>query len=245
MHRKRISLPSFLLVSHLCALLCVSSAEAGDGTEYPNPSRYAKEIEAFERAAKENAPPKDAIVFFGSSSIRGWREHIVEDLAPLTIVRRGFGGSNMYDALHYADRIVIPYRPRAIVLYEGDNDTALGIAPERIRDTFLALVKKFRTSLPDTRIYFISIKPSIARWEMWGRMVEANHLIATECERDKQLTYIDIGPPTLGDDGRPRQDIFAPDNLHYNRKGYLIWRDTIRPILMREEAKGEAGEEGR
>jgi len=242
MRSAKLAFPLFLLIPHVCVLCGGASAETGDGAKYPDPSRFENEIKAFEKMDKKSPPPEGAIVFFGSSTIRGWHGKIAEDLAPLTVVPRGFGGSDMHAALHYADRVVIPYRPRAIVLYEGDNDTACGIAPEKVRDTFLAFVKKIHDALPDTRIYFLSIKPSVARWAMWDQMTEANRLIAKECERDKRLTYIDMASATLGEDGTPRQDIFVPDNLHYNRKGYEIWRDTLRPILMEREGEGETGD---
>src|SRR5687767_15921673 len=107
----------------------------------------------------------------------GWHSTIKQDLAPLPVIPRGFGGSNMNDALHYVDRVVTRYRPRAVVIYEGDNDIGMGIAPERVRDTFVKFVNSVHRQLPETRIYVISIKPSPKRWELWGKVVEANRLL--------------------------------------------------------------------
>ncbi len=209
-------------------------AEPTQPKEYDSPARFEKAIQAFEAADRQKPPPPGAVLCIGSSSIRGWHGAIAEDLAPIRVIPRGFGGSNMNDALHFADRIVLPYKPRAVVVYEGDNDVAGGIAPEKIADTFVALAAKIHKRLPATRIYFLSIKPSIRRWELWPQMQKANRLIAELCIEDKRLTYVDVAHGML-DDGKPRKDIFLDDNLHMNRAGYVIWRDALRPILLEWE----------
>ena len=211
----------------------------GDTKEYPSPERFEKHIQRFESADRELPPPTDAILCVGSSSMRGWHETIRNDLAPLTLIPRGFGGSNMNDVLHYADRVVLPYKPRAIVLYEGDNDIAQRIAPGKVADTFRAFVTKVQEVFPDCRIYFLSIKPSIRRWSLWPRMKEANSLINAECTRDKRLTFVDVASGMLDDEGNPRKEIFKEDNLHMMRGGYEIWRDALRPILLKGELRFE------
>jgi len=172
--------------------------------------------------------------------MRGWHETIRGDLAPLTVIPRGFGGSNMNDLLFYSDRIVLSYKPRAIVVYEGDNDIAQGIAPEKVRDTFLTFVDKIHSALPETRIYFLSIKPSISRWHLWPQMRNANTLIERECAGNEKLTYVDIADVMLGADGKPRKNIFVEDNLHMNRKGYKKWRDVVKPVLLAAELEFES-----
>ena len=204
------------------------------GAYTADPARFEESIARFEAADREAAPPPGAILGLGSSSMRMW-ETIAEDLAPLTVVPRGFGGSNLNDALHYADRIVLPYKPRAIVLYEGDNDIAQGVAPEIIADTFRRFTRKVHGALPGCRIYFLSIKPSISRWNLWPAMTEANDLIAAACAKDARLTYVDVATGMLNDKGQPRPDIFKEDNLHMERAGYLIWRDALRPVLLAAE----------
>jgi len=211
---------------------CLVRPAAGD---YPDPARFEKAIEAFERQDAANPPPLGAVLCVGSSSMRLWHGAIRKDLAPLPIVPRGFGGSTMWDLLHFADRIVLPYLPRAAVIYEGDNDIAAGVSPERVRDVFLRLVAKIHGRLPETRIYCLSIKPSIARWKLWPAMRRANRLLAEACARDPRLVFVDVAAPMLGPDGRPRPEIFLKDNLHMNRKGYEIWRDALRPILLSRE----------
>jgi lysophospholipase L1-like esterase len=218
---------------------CAKKLKTGNGREYSNPERFEQDIQNFERADKEHFPSLGAIVCIGSSSIVGWHSAIVEDLAPLTIIPRGFGGSTMNDALHYIDRIVIPYKPRAIVIYEGDNDIAEGIAPEKILDTFRKFIQKVYRQLPEARIYFLSIKPSISRWKLWPQMEKTNRLIEKECSRDKQLIYVDVASPMLDNNNEPRKEIFQKDNLHMTREGYVIWREVIKPILTKRELQFE------
>jgi lysophospholipase L1-like esterase len=134
---------------------------------------------------------------------------------------------------------VIPYRPRAVLLYEGDNDAALGISPEKIAETFDAFIRKIHQELPETRVYVISVKPSISRWNIWDKMKQANALLKTKCESDPLLTYIDAAAPMLDEKGDVLQDIFIQDNLHLNEKGYGIWSRAIRSVLIPKESEFE------
>lgn len=219
----------------LSIAIATSMSWASDDVEYPSPERFAEAINAFAAADEEEMPPSKAIVCTGSSSMRGWHDDIYDDLAPLTVIPRGFGGSNMNDVLYYADRIVLPYRPRAIILYEGDNDIAQGVAPAKIAQTFLDFVEKIHAELPETRVYFLSIKPSMSRWHMWSKMQEANALIKAECAEDERLVYVDVAAGMLDEEGKPRADIFKEDQLHMNRDGYKIWRDILRPVIIKAE----------
>ena len=211
---------------------CIAQTAAGSA----DPSRFESAIQAFEAESRETPPPEGAIVCIGSSSMRMWVS-IREDLKPLTVIPRGFGGSVMNDALYYADRIVIRYKPRAVLLYEGDNDAAFGISPEKIVETFDALIRKIHQELPGTRVYVISIKPSISRWNIWDSMKETNALLKARCEADPLLTYIDVATPMLDEKGDVLHDIFIQDNLHLNAKGYGIWSRAIRSALI----PGESG----
>lgn len=215
--------------------------DSGSGCDkkYGSPKRFEGDIQRFETSDKKLLPPKGAIVCIGSSSMRGWHGTIADDLAPLTTIPRGFGGSNMNDMLHYADRIVLPYEPRAIVVYEGDNDIAQGISPKKIAGTFQKFVEKVHKELPKCRIYFLSIKPSISRWNLWSKMEEANSLIAAVCTKDKRLTFVDVASGMLDNKGSPRKEIFKKDNLHMTRDGYVIWRNAIKPVLMKVEIQFE------
>ncbi|MFW6145715.1 MAG: SGNH/GDSL hydrolase family protein [Planctomycetota bacterium] len=206
---------------------------------YHDPARFADQIAQFEAADAEAKPAAGAIVCVGSSSMRRWHEWLDEDLAPLTVIGRGFGGSNMADVLHYVDRVVLTYRPRAVLLYEGDNDVALGATPEAILALFRALTARIHGALPDCRVYVMSVKPSPSRWAMWPRMVETNHLLKAACDGDGRLTFIDVATPMLGGDGKPAAHLYKDDDLHMVRAGYDVWRDAVRPVLMAGEARYE------
>ncbi len=228
----------FLVV---CTATCFGqvSKAVSKKTYSSDPTRFEESILRFEATDSEQPPPKDAIVCIGSSSIRGWHPTIEKDLAPLTVIPRGFGGSNMNDALHYADRIVLPYKPRAIVLYEGDNDIAQGIKPKTIADTFRLFLEKIHEKLPDCRIYFLSIKPSIKRWHLWPKMKAANRLIAAACSKDGRLNYVDVASGMLNNEGNPRKEIFQEDDLHMTQAGYTLWQNALKPILLEAELQYE------
>ncbi|HQZ15504.1 MAG TPA: GDSL-type esterase/lipase family protein, partial [Vicinamibacteria bacterium] len=203
-----------------------------------DPLRFTEEIEAFEKEDKATPPPKDAILVTGASSIRRWHPTIKEDLAPLTIIPRGFGGSTMEDALYWLDRVALVYKPRAIVLYEGDNDTGrFRVPPAKIAEQFGHIVKRIHAALPKARIYVIGIKPSVSRWDVWPVSVEANKLLKAIADKDDLVDYIDVATPMLQPDGKVMTDIFVEDNLHLNPKGYKIWSAAVRAVLVPAEQK--------
>ncbi|MDA3873020.1 MAG: SGNH/GDSL hydrolase family protein [Kiritimatiellae bacterium] len=212
-------------------------AEASSEPGYPNPGRYENQISAFETADKENPPPKGAVLCIGSSSMRGWHMTLREDLSPITVIPRGFGGSNLNDVIHFADRVVLPYEPRAIVLYEGDNDIAAGISPERYLKKFNEFTALVHSELPECRIYVLATKPSISRWKLWPKMERANQLVAAACEQDERLTYVDVASGMLNAEGTPRKELLKKDNLHMTREGYILWRDVLRPVLLKNEGE--------
>ena len=193
-------------------------------------SPFESEIRAFESADASNPPPPGGYLFVGSSSIRLWTT-LAEDFPKLPVIGRGFGGSRIADSTRYADRIIFPYKPAKILLYAGDNDLADGRPPEKVREDFQTFVAQVRTSLPGAKIYFIAIKPSLARWALIDKIREANRLIREMAGKDDKVEYVDIFTPMLGPDGRPRAELLGPDGLHLNRARYELWRDVIAPVL--------------
>jgi lysophospholipase L1-like esterase len=229
-----ISAPGHLLAQSATTTTAASSSTTTT-KKWPDPARYEKTIREFENTTE--TIPANAVLAYGSSSIRGWHKTIREDLAPLPVIPRGFGGSNMNDALHFAERVVVPHKPRAVLLYEGDNDVAGSYPRAEIVDKyeqFIALVKK---ALPDTHIYIISVKPSALRWKFWPAMKELNSDLQKLADADPNVTFIDVATPMLNADGNPKPEIFLADNLHMNAKGYEIWTKTVRPILMERDKK--------
>ena len=217
------------------AVVALFAANAAHAAEYPDPERFRGAIDAFLATDAESMPARGAVVATGSSSMRGWHGRIADDLAPLTIIPRGFGGSNMHDVRHFLDELVLRHEPRAILLYEGDNDVAAGLSPEQILAEFDAIDSRVAERLPETRIYILAVKPSIARWQLWPTMAATNDLFKARADADPRLTFIDIATPMLGEDGKPLAEIFVADMLHMNGKGYDIWRDAVRPVLVLAE----------
>lgn len=193
------------------------------------PETWQKEIAAFEKQDAESPPPRDAVLFVGSSSIRLWDTAKWFPDAPT--INRGFGGSQICDSTEFADELIVKHRPRLIVFYAGDNDINAGKSAEQVHVDFLAFLHKVRASLPATPIVFISIKPSIARWKLAGEMRKANALIAAECEKFDDLEYLDVWPAMLDKEGQPRKDILREDGLHMNETGYQLWVELLRPVI--------------
>lgn len=206
----------------------------------PDPTRYEKDVLAFEEADRLMPPPENAIVLLGSSSIKYWNENAPSDLSPLTVIPRGFGGTVMNDALHYLDRLALTYKPRAIVLYEGDNDTGKDNIPNaQIMAQLEQIITKTHAVLPQARIYLLSVKPSVSRVASWPTAQELNAQYAQLADSHPLITYVDVASVFLQQDGSVMTDIFVKDNLHLNEKGYAIWAATIREVLMAHEAKYE------
>ena len=217
------------------AVVALLAGTATYAAEYPDPERFRGAIDAFLAADAESLPARGAVVATGSSSMRGWHGRLAEDLAPLTVIPRGFGGSNMRDVRHFLDELVLRHEPRAVLLYEGDNDVAAGLEPEQILAEFDAIDAAVAERLPATRIYILAVKPSIARWQLWPTMAATNDLLKGRADNDPRLTFIDIATPMLGGDGKPLMDVFVADMLHMNGMGYDIWRDAVRPVLVEAE----------
>jgi len=193
-------------------------------------ARWEPDIQAFEAADKASPPPEHAVLFVGSSSIRMWTS-LATDFPTYRTINRGFGGSDMDDATAFADRIVKPYRPVAIVVYAGDNDLEGGDSPVTVRDDFAAFVAKVRKDEPEVPIAFISIKPSVARANLLAQVAEANRLIRDWSMQQKGVAFLDVAPAMLDKNGQPRPDLFIEDGLHMNPKGYALWVAQVRPWL--------------
>lgn len=219
-------IPRRLFILWTTALFCAAGlVSAKDAT-----SKWEKEISAFETADKENPPKKGGILFTGSSSIRLWKT-LAQDFPHHNVLNRGFGGSEISDAVQLFERIVTPYEPRTIVMYSGGNDINSGKSPEQVAGDFRTFTEAVRAKLPNTRIMYISITGNPARWKQVEKVKRANQMIQEYCSQTPGMTYIDVFTKMLGDDGKPRPEIFSKDGLHMNEKGYELWRDIVGPYL--------------
>ena len=172
------------------------------------------------------------ILFTGSSTIRLWK-NIEGDFPTKNVLNRGFGGSKMSDLLHFADQLIIRYKPKTIFIYEGDNDLGEKKTPKEILATTDSLLTIIRTKLPkNVKVYFISPKPSIARWHLKDQYTELNNGLKAWVMTNKNVHFIDMWPIMLNTDGSIKKELFLEDGLHMNRKGYDLWRDKIKPFVQ-------------
>ncbi len=220
-------------------LLLVLLPTAAQGAEYPDPKLWERTIYGFVLEDEIIGERPGAIVATGSSSMVFWDHRIRQDLAPLTIISRGFGGSNMNDLLHFLDHVVLKHEPRAVMIYEGDNDVAQGVPVETILKKFTEAVRRIHDQDPAIRIYLLAVKPSISRASLWPTMQAVNAGLQTLAAGGERISYIDVATPMLNDDGSIRDDLFVADELHMNQKGYDIWRNTVAPVLIERELRYE------
>jgi lysophospholipase L1-like esterase len=213
----------FVALGLFASVLLVPAPAAAQG------GGWEPAIAAFEASDRSSPPPTGEIVFVGSSSIRLWDAQ--RYFPNLKIINRGFGGSHLSDAVRYADRIVIPYKPRIVVVYAGDNDIYGGATSEQVAVFFEQFVRTVRAKLPEVRIVFIGIKPSLLRWDVIERMRLANDIIRGYAEHDDNIAFVDVDQAMLGWDEKPRPELFVEDGLHLTPAGYELWSALLGPLL--------------
>ena len=192
---------------------------------------FQKEIQKFKSADSAESPPKNAIVFVGSSSFRMWSD-VNEDFPGRTIINRGFGGSSLPHVIEYVDEIVIPYKPKQVVIYCGENDfTNDTVTSEIVSQRFKTLFSKLRQQLPRAEIVYVSMKPSPSRQHLMKEMAAANASIRDFLKQKPRTVYVNIWDNMLDENGSPRKELFLKDMLHMNDKGYAIWQEALDPHL--------------
>ena len=204
-----------------------------------DPQAWEASIRRFEARDRLSPAPAGTILFTGSSSITLWSS-LAQDMVPLPVLNRAFGGSRMADVVRYAERIVLPYHPRAVVLFAGTNDIAdpKPATAQQVFAGYLAFVSAIQAALPGTPIYFISITPTPLRWKYWSIVQQANRLIQAHAHTDPALHYIDITGAFLKPDGLPDPRLFRADRLHPNARGYEKWTALIKPVLLADFPPG-------
>lgn len=209
----------------------IGSQENKPKTVEAENNRWEQTIKDFEDWDSKNSFPLNAVLFVGSSSIRLWptRQYFPE----LPVINRGFGGCYISDVNYFAHRIVLPYKPKVIVFYAGDNDIAGKKTPQRVFDDYRKFVNLVHKELPSTKIIYIGIKPSRSRWSLWPLMNETNLMIKKFSDQDERLFVFDSASPLFGSDGKPVVGYFLKDNLHLNSKGYDVWTAKLKPIIKK------------
>jgi len=211
---------AFLLAFLPCAI-CIYAQD---------PRRFQAEVAEL-TANDKSLNKNDIVLFTGSSSIRMWSS-LQSDFPNYNIVNRGFGGSQTLDLLYFFDQLILPYDPKKIFIYEGDNDLSLGKSPGQILSTMDSVITMIRQKVSKTvPIYVISPKPSISRWHLKDKYIEFNTLMSQLASQRKRVYFIDVWSPALDNDGTVIKDIFLEDGLHMNAKGYAIWVKAVRKYL--------------
>ena len=194
--------------------------------------KFESSIKGFEKQDSVQMPKEGEVLLAGSSSFLFWKT-ASQDLAPLPIINRAFGGSTLPEVEFYAARTILKYKPKTILIY-CENDMFVGQekSPAQVRDAYVRITKIIRDKLPKTQIYFVGLKPSPSRWKRWAESQEANRLIQDFIKTDKRHAYIDVSEVMLKN-GKPDPTIFLSDSLHINAEGYRRWTNIIKPILTK------------
>ena len=195
-------------------------------------NKWESTIQEFEKGDRQTPPPKAPIVFVGSSSFAFWTD-VQRYFPKKPILNRGFGGSELSDVLHYADRVILAYKPSQVVIYAGENDLASGgKTPADVYTLFTQLFTKIRQAQPNVPIAFVALKPSPSRWKLKAQQDEANRLIQEYLARQRRATFVNVVPVMLDPaTGRPKPQLFKPDSLHMTADGYQLWAERLRSVL--------------
>ena len=234
-HRLRASwlpLPAIVLAIGVLSLLTTgaTSAQVTQGTPAGQEMLFADQVAAFLNQDRSAPPPEDAILFIGSSIFRQWT-NVKEQMAPLPVFNRAFGGSRTWEVLHYMDKIVLPYRPRIIVYYTGSNDVSAGESASAITERSKAFVARAHDALPATRIYYVGINKSPDKRARWRVVDEVNADMKALAATTPHLRYIDLNPVLFDAKGEPRVELYRPDGLHFFPPAYDLFTAIIKPVL--------------
>ncbi len=195
---------------------------------------FFKEIQEFKTQDSLAFPEPNQILFAGSSSFTKWTD--VQDYFPsFPIINRGFGGSSLTDLIRYANDIILPYQPRQIVIYCGENDFAANeqVSAAEVAKRFYLLFSIIRKKYKKLPVVYVSMKPSPSRIQLMPKFDSANYMIKQFLKKRPRTAFADVYHAMLQKDGTVNQEIFLKDNLHMNSKGYHIWQQILRPYLKK------------
>jgi lysophospholipase L1-like esterase len=191
---------------------------------------YEDDIKQLEKVRAAITQEPDTL-FYGSSSIRMWAS-LADDFRGFNPINLGFGGSTLAACAWFFDRVMAGYQPKRLVLYAGDNDLSDGRHPEEVCIFFQQLAARASERFGSLPCYFISLKPSIARWSLVQQYSYTNGLISTEIKKNNpDWHWVDIFSGMLAADGKPNREYYLPDGLHLSPKGYAVWKNAVLAAL--------------
>lgn len=229
---RRLSTRSILIIA-----MALLAATGWSADEPLSPARFAKQIEAFAQQDMESPPEEGVIVFVGSSSIRRW--DLRKSFGDLNAINRGFGGSQISDVLHYANEVVLKYKPKKVVFFCGGNDLNKGKPPRQVASDFQTFTSLLFKQLPETELIVLALKPAPVRWSIVDKVRKTNDLLRAKAKMEKRITFLDGSFTLLLDDGKIREELYVKDRLHLNEDGYRLWADMLVPHLGLAERDGE------
>ena len=199
-----------------------------------NSPAFWSDIQAFKKQDSIQKPAANAILLIGSSSFTKWKD--VGNYFPgYTIINRGFGGSTLIDVIRYSYELVMPYQPKQVIIYCGENDLASSenISADEVLVRVKTLFGIIRTNFPKATIDYVSIKPSPVRASIQPRVKEANKIIKAFLAKQKNAGFIDIYDAMLDANGNMREELYIGDRLHMKPEGYAIWKKIMEPYLLK------------
>lgn len=221
-----------------CMLALLTTASSALVAALPNPQAFESEIQEFEQTDRRTPPPPHPVLFVGSSSFRLWT-NVASSFPGHPILNRGFGGSTMRDLLHDFDRLVLPYHPQAVVVYEGDNDLARGDSPASVASDYVEFLDRMERQLPGIPVILLAVKPSGSRASLMGTQQDLNSRLAAFAAHRRNVQFVDTFSPLLNDRGEPNPAFFKADRLHLSQEGYEAWIPKIAAAL-RTISRGKA-----
>jgi lysophospholipase L1-like esterase len=219
--------------------LLATAAGAQQSAAPPDPARWAKDMQAFAEQDRIRKPPTSAVVFYGSSTMRRW--NLAESFPGMETVNRGFGGAHMADLPHFVRQLVVPLRPRVVVMYAGGNDIERGAMPEDLVANFARTVRYIQVAWPETKIVVFGVKATPALAKEMAKIRETNQQLRAYAERERPrlpntresgpIVFLDVEKAILDAKGQPRKDLFLEDGVHLTPAGYTLYADMLRPHL--------------
>lgn len=223
----------------LTTAIALALTAVAPGATTAQEAPFGEEIHVFNVEDEVYPPTGCETLFVGSSSFRFWF-NLKQDFRKLRILKRGFGGSQISDINFRFDQVVGRYRPERIAFYAGENDIDAGKSPDTVFADFGSFMERKSAVLGATPVYYVSAKPSIARWSQFGNQSKLNGMIERLALERGDLVYVDIVDLMLKD-GKPDPALFISDGLHMKADGYKLWRRQLAQAFRRGKASKAPG----